>query len=60
MMQWNLSPMMEIGQYVCCLFSERVVVSRRGTHFACPGFRQCNSTSNTPSESKIAGSCVNH
>ena len=55
-MQWNFSPTIEIGQYVALLSSESLEVSRRGTHLACPGFRQCISTSNTPSESKIAGS----
>ena len=55
-MQWNFSPTMETGQYVCCLASDCCFVSRRGTHLACPGFRQCIRTSNTPSESKIAGS----
>ena len=51
-----LSSMIEMGQYVCCRFSDSVAVSSNGTHFACPDFRQCNRTSNTPSESNIAGS----
>ncbi len=60
MMQWNFSCATATGQYVSSFRppARRLsdLVSKIGTHFACPGVRQCWRISRTPVESYIHGS----